>query len=504
MTIQDLYLEDGFSGQRVSGEIHGPCPSCGGTTRFVIRRGGKKGDQQCPELGSFWCRDCDISGSRNSAGNAITYLIKVRNMTFPEACEFVGYELPDAQEQPPRRKRSTSKNEHRPAAVWYPAETVHEDFVVDAEKWAEHAEKFVNLCHAALLQRPVALKWFADLGVPLEMVQRQRLGFHHGRTGRAGEQYQNDYKAAKGWGMELPLRPDGSVQDKIVLPAGLVIPCFSAGKVVRIQIRKIHDEEKHLVKGSIGFSGAHMILNPGQRVALVGENERDCMAVAAACPWVTVIPLGSAKCKPCKHDHDELRGKDLILLSLDPDQDKEPGKQAGVDAADWWFGIYPAAQPWYVSGPAGVDIGKAIQSGLNLAEWVQNGIRYYNLALADDLFAPAAAAEEEGEGGAEEQGFPQAPEAVRRMAELMQLRGGVVLRRMEWGWSPDYRSTPMIWTEAQRQEAIKKKFGGWTDEQYDEAQALFGSAEVLSYLNALPEHISSVTAGDILAAGVGE
>jgi hypothetical protein len=408
MHIKKLYLEDGFLCKKVSGELHGQCPSCGHPRHFIVRKEGKKGDRQVPEMGSFFCRNCDISGK--SAGNAITYLMKVRDLSFLEACDYVGYEPPQNPDYNQGARRSAEggasqtekksdevKTEHQPNFIWYPQETEFPEFVQDQKLWQEHALKFVDFCHEQILQRPRSLEWFAARGVPLEMVKKMKLGFNPGQKSKKnGKEYQNSYRIARAWGMPaLPARDDGSIPDKIVLPAGLVIPCWSGpdgtGEVVRVQIRKM-DDSKWVVKGSCGYSKAHMIFNPGMAVSLIVENERDGMAVSVACPEITVIPVATAKGKPCKADHDELRNKKLILLALDPDKTNKtnqrkwerdfPGRECpvyafgtGVEAVDWWYQYHDQAYPWVIQGFG--DIGEAILAGEDVGAWVRQGIEYY-------------------------------------------------------------------------------------------------------------------------------
>lgn len=421
--IQQLYLADGFPCKKVSGELHGTCPQCGHPSHFVVRAEGKKGDRQCPELGSFFCRNCDISGK--TAGNAITYLMAVRDMSFVSACEYVGYELPNNRPQHRRRRaagrgsQSSPPNpaadqsvEHDPAYIWYPEKTEHPDWVYDPDKWAEHALKFVDACHAQILERQSALDWFAKRGVPLEMVRRLRLGFNPGQE-RNGLSHQNNIKTCSGWGMR-PVKDDGTAAKYFALPAGLVIPCWSGpdgtGDVVRIQVRKLADEARWIIKGSIGYSGAHHILNPGKDVAMVLENERDGMAIAWVCPEVTVIPLGSAKGKSCAADHVELRDKKLILMALDPDRTNRTNRErwerdypgvpcpvyafgAGIEAVDWWYEHYPQSQPWVIQGCG--DIGEAILAGQDVGAWLRRGIAYYKKILFGEGFESEPASEPE-------------------------------------------------------------------------------------------------------------
>ena len=140
MHIKNLYQEDGFPCKKVSGELHGTCPRCGHPSRFIVRAEDKRGERQCVGMGSFFCERCDISGK--TAGNAITYLMKIRDMSFLDACDHVGYEPPQnpAYQQrgrgsrggratEPEKKAVEVEVEHQPSYIWYPEETVFPDFV---------------------------------------------------------------------------------------------------------------------------------------------------------------------------------------------------------------------------------------------------------------------------------------------------------------------------------------------------------------------------------------
>ncbi len=493
-----LHADAGYKSISVgSARRDGACPFCASDRAFQILLMAKS--SKCQWLGFYHCWACD------KKGDAITWQMEVNGLTFPQAAESCGVELDDRQ-QPgykPRRKRDVPGLPPLPApssssTAWHPQPDAWPEYVSRPEAWIEHAEKLIAVCHEALLARPSALTWLAQRGVTLELVNQHRLGIHLGERMR-GEDYQPSYRMASAWGMDD--LGDGGKQSKIIIPAGIVIPCFTrhGGPPCRVNIRTMRGEPKYrVIKGSKPFTVAQTVINPGHDVAIILETELDGIALSGLLPDITIIPMGSATGRPGSEVNKELRHKSLILLALDRDA-------AGIKGVDWWLEHYRQAQPWCCPAPH-KDTGDAIRVGCDQRAWAAEGIALYAAhapaAQKDDFPPHKKGAQLTGAGAAGKidaaELLPPAPEAVRRMAELMLLRGGVVLRRMEWGWSPDYRSTPMIWTEAQRQEAIKKKFGGWTDEQYDEAQALFGSAEVLAYLNALPEHISSVTAENLL------
>jgi hypothetical protein len=495
----DLHAAAGHRSVSVgSARRDGACPFCGSDRAFQILRTAKS--SKCPELGWYHCWACD------KKGDAITWQMEVNGLSFRAAAEACGVALEDLQQpgSKPRRKRDVPGLPPLPSpstasTAKHPQPDAWPEYVTRPEAWIEHGEKLISSCHEALLARPSALTWLAQRGVTLELIKQHRLGFHLGERVR-GEDYQPSYRMASAWGMDYL-----GGQTKIIIQAGIVIPCFTRrGELRRVNIRTMRGEPKYrVIKGSQPFTVAQTVLNPGHDVAIILETELDGIALSGLLPDITIIPMGSATGRPGAEVNKELRHKSLILLALDRDE-------AGIKGVDWWLEHYRQAQPWCC--PAGSfwihpalrrdgddhgkpfkDTGDTIRAGCDQRAWAAEGIALYAAhapAPAKDDFLPQKkGAQLTGAGDAGKidaaELLPPAPEAVRRMAELMLLRGGVVLRRMEWGWSPDYRSTPM------------KKFGGWTDEQYDEAQALFGSAEVLAYLNALPEHISSVTAGDI-------
>ncbi len=64
------------------GEYEGPCPFCGGTDRFLVWPTPKDKDR-----GSFWCRQCEKNG------DALTLVMERENLSFQDACRFLGVTL---------------------------------------------------------------------------------------------------------------------------------------------------------------------------------------------------------------------------------------------------------------------------------------------------------------------------------------------------------------------------------------------------------------------------
>jgi len=72
------------------GEYSGSCPWCGGTDRF----------NAWPEKKKYWCRVC------GKKGDEIQYLRDKRNMTYDEACAFVGKEISKEKSSKPSSGKS--------------------------------------------------------------------------------------------------------------------------------------------------------------------------------------------------------------------------------------------------------------------------------------------------------------------------------------------------------------------------------------------------------------
>lgn len=78
--LEELVVRLGGAPLRpVGGELHGPCPRCGGADRFVVFRS---------DPPRWYCRRCDVSG------DAIDLVRHVRGCSWREAVRYLGYEAP--------------------------------------------------------------------------------------------------------------------------------------------------------------------------------------------------------------------------------------------------------------------------------------------------------------------------------------------------------------------------------------------------------------------------
>lgn len=420
--IIDYYKNRGNQIKKSDGNSwNGSCEKCGGDGRLVIWRQSKNASR-CPELGRYKCRECGIGG------DCISYLVEICEMTFPAALEELGLENDYQKNQPNntrrRRRKQPQRRQHRPSQKWKIQPGEHADFVEDVGAWREHAEKFIGVCHDALLDRQSALDYLAARGVGLEQVKRFRLGFNVGKSSKKKGDYQPAYKQAAAWGMPNLQRPNGSHQKTIALNVGLVIPCYQrydddgpSGNLLRINIRSF-DRGYLISKGSLHFLQAQQIINPGHDIALVVESELDGIALSAILPDVTIIPMGSAGGVPGKAANLELRNKQLIMLCLDRDKisDKDlarwrsdhPGVPdpiyafgAGVDRApEKWFANYLQCQPWYCPAPH-KDPGDAIKAGCDMAAWFAEGVACYSVAVPQAVSSAPDVGESRGKGASD-------------------------------------------------------------------------------------------------------
>jgi len=309
MNMLDLLQHDGFTMRRKAstggGEYAGACPWCGGRDRFLVWPNKR-------ELGLYWCRGCGKSG------DAIQYLRDFRGFTYKSACGLLGISHDMAQRPKVKRRRP-----RRP--TWKPKKSS-----TPGREWQQRAlkiiEKGISLLWAT--RGTQARMWLQRRGYHERTIQEARLGIGHN---------------------------------------GLLIPCFSDDKPVRVRIRKWDpgDGPRYiLLKGS---DTRPMITNPGKPGIVIVESELDAWIVhQEAGDLITVVALGSAQAKPDRDTHRLLKNAETVLVALDSDE-------AGAKATwSFWINQYQSARRWPV--PMGKDPGDAFQSGLNIRMWINAGL----------------------------------------------------------------------------------------------------------------------------------
>lgn len=354
MNVLELLQADGINPRKASGakggEYHSPCPGCGGTDRFHCWPAQNGGE------GSWWCRGC------GSGGDAIQYLMDFRNLDFRAAAAFVGRKLDPRGPRPllPPRRRDVSPE-------WTP-EPAREP----SERWRARAGELVAEAHAALLRTPAQLEYLAGRGLPLEAVQRYRLGWLPGDL----------YRDRGAWGLPRELNPDTGKPRKLWIPAGLVIPVFRRGALHRVRVRRSEPgpfgPRKYCwVPGS---GSGPLVLNPDARAFVVVEAELDAMLCDFSTgPDVGTLGLGTISAKPDAWAHGLLQGALGILNALDFDavsggdgKAQERAQRQQRKVRDWWQTTYDHAERWPV--PAAKDPGEAFAAGVDIEAWIKAGL----------------------------------------------------------------------------------------------------------------------------------
>lgn len=332
------------------GEYAGPCPWCGGRDRFRV----------WPEIGRYWCRVCERKG------DVIQYLRDRHGMSFQEACEALGRPLDPRPIFTSRCGRNTPQRAftalRRPvsARAW-PAKALAQEqtprtFVLPSEVWQARARELV--AYAVRQLDTATLAYLHSRGLQSETIKVAGLG-----------RWPLDwYQRRRAWGLPEKII-SGRTRD-LWLPAGIVIPCFRDGQIVRIRIRRFGGEPKYyIVPGS--FTGP-MTWDLDRPIVVVVESEFDGILLAQELAGMTgVVALGSAQGKLDQATDQVLRQAALLLIALDADE-------AGMWASwKWWLEQYPNARRW--PPLYGKDPGEMHQNGINLAEWIEAGIREYLL-----------------------------------------------------------------------------------------------------------------------------
>lgn len=339
MNLLEIAHKNGRSYKRAGnlhgGEFHGPCPVCGGTDRFHIwpHQG---------EHGTFWCRGCSLGG------DAIEYLMKIENLSFPQACKEIGKELPESEDyqKPKIRSSVPSQQDYEPRSCSGPE-----------EQWVEHATKLIDWAHSQLLENEQQIAWLADRGIAIDTIVKLRLGWNPGEKGK------DLYRSREAWGLETVIKEDGK-KKKLWLPIGLTIPYIVDGTVQRVRIRRPEGEPRYYVLP--GSSMAPMILGIQSKAFVIVESELDAILLHQLAGDLTgIISQGNASARPDTSSASRLAESLAILIALDSDQ-------AGMKETLWWKKQYPQAERWPV--PTGKDPGEAFKAGIDLRQWIKAGL----------------------------------------------------------------------------------------------------------------------------------
>lgn len=336
MDLLELFRAEGISLKKAAsthgGELAGACPVC------------REGTDRCrvwPALkgGRWWCRIC------GKGGDAIQYLIEVRGISYPEACNVMGIDV--------KQKGSVTRSRDEERPVFVPRESIE-----PCRQWQERAREFLNFTIQTMLRDTAgaaARRFLRRRGLADQAVDGAGLGWNP----------VDAYHDRSRWGLPVEKREDGRAK-RLWLPAGLVIPCIgNSGRVMRIRIRRPDPGDGARYVLIPGSSSCPMAWGLGKSSIAVLESELDGVLVnQEAGDLIGVVALGSVSAKPDATTHDVLKRAGLILVSLDSDK-------AGAKAAwGWWAETYgEKIRRWPV--PVGKDPSDALQKGLNVRTWIE-------------------------------------------------------------------------------------------------------------------------------------
>ena len=306
-----------------------------------------------PERGTYHCFGC------NEHGDHISYLQKVKGLTFKEAVQELANRAGvtiDVKGGGPIFSRAT----HAPRLVPKLPPVLLDDPPIPNEIWRQHAEKFVAWAHDKLKNTPDAWKYLANRGISLDAIERFRLGWNPGKNG------QDLYRDRAAWGLKA------GEHRSLCLPIGHVIPAYRDGTLVRVRIRKTRGDPRYFI---ITYSAPHLLIalprsTPNKikrppRAWIIVESELDAILCADSQDIVGAVGTGSAFAKPDKQAHEQLKQAKRLLIALDNDQ-------AGQKAAEWWLQTYSQARKLAI--PQGKDPGEAYQQGVDIGEWILDAL----------------------------------------------------------------------------------------------------------------------------------
>ena len=300
----------------------------------------------------FKCFGC------GEGGNVIDFLMKINGQNFMDVFRPLaarcGIDLPAYSEDEvigtPRRPRK-EKDEYTPTDTRTPD-----------EKWQARAEKFTAEAHATLLDNKEQLAWLADRGITFDTVKHFRLGWNPDKL----------YRSRMAWGLPEEFWEESGKSKKLLIPAGLVVPCATGDAIHRVIIRqKDPKNPKQKYLNVTGCGNSPLIIpcrSGGSRPWVIVETYLDAMLIwQEAGDMVNVMALGSAAAKADVEAFALLKDAPVILNALDFDN-------AGAKAWAWWEETFPyIAERWPI--PEGKDPGEYVQEfDGDIREWIMAGL----------------------------------------------------------------------------------------------------------------------------------
>lgn len=270
-------------------------------------------------------------------------------------------------------------------------------FAAPPALWVKRAEAFVGHASARLLDSEKRLGELEAWGISAETARLCRLGWND----------KDKWPPCSAWGLPETVNQAGRPK-KVWLPEGLVLPAVRAGKVIKIKVRRPDpttpwgEQRKYweVVGGSNGAYSAYG--QAGHRIWVLVETERDAVLIWQECRGLGVGAMGTggAAKRPDGRAAAILRRAAVVLNAMDYDQ-------AGAAATyKFWENEFPNAKRWPAPPSLGKDVGDAFLAGLDIRQWVLDGLPGYAKRFLEqnapppqkDQNAPQAQNMQSGEG----------------------------------------------------------------------------------------------------------
>ena len=346
--------------KKTSKEYGGPCFNCGGgRDRFSI----------LPDEDKFICRKCKV------VGDSITFMMKHGNKTYLEACQAL-----DIPVQPKKmRDSSLDVTPH----TWEP----REDTKPSAE-WQEKAKAQLFQAYKFLMsnhwEAKIHRKWLNDRGISNDLIKSARMGWSLNTATFSRES----------WGLAPELTQKGK-NKQIWMPAGLIIPYFQDGELIRLRIRQdnpTRGDRFIMVPGSsmnfMAYPAGDLKTLPGGQTHNSDIDRAPCCSVDKTPIFIVeaeldglllqdqlnkstpgnapsrgrVCAIGNSSTRPNQAAHDIISKAPQVLMCLDNDE-------AGDVETVWHRHQYIRAKDCRIPKEYGKDPGEAYEAGFDFAEW---------------------------------------------------------------------------------------------------------------------------------------
>lgn len=318
------------------GEYKGPCPWCGGEDRFWVHP--NEGNS-----GRYHCRQCGMEG------DSIQYLMDYRELSFVEAKAMVeagGYRIGKTLAHPENVRTGTPE---LPSLEWRTAAASLLDWCVKS-LWADN------------LEARRARAYLHGRGLTDETIRKYQLGaVYRGMEGWWDRDGKGGVFVDRGrFGLPEETRADGKPKG-LFLPAGIVIPGFHEGELVRLRVRTDDrwrgDGAKY--QNFTGSKQTPAVYGSGPAYLAAESDFCAMLTVQEAGDLVTAVALGFVTGRPDEALSEKLRSAPVVMVALDYDGPLGPGDQE----SRWWLSTFPNAGRCVFAG--GVkDISEMLQVSL--------------------------------------------------------------------------------------------------------------------------------------------